>query len=120
MKNRRKLKRVQSPYYLKVEDANTNRLIGHLVNISTDGMMLISKAPVRTDTAFKLKMSLPIAAKESKEITFETISRWCMKSADSNSYDVGFQLQDISREDIKVIKKFIRDSWFTVAKLLNV
>ena len=120
MKDRRKLKRVQSPYYLKIEDCSVNRLIGYLADISTGGMMLMSKKPVETDAAFKLKMNLPIAAKESKEITVDANSRWFMKSAHSNSYDVGFELQDISPEDVEVIRQFIHDSWFTVAKLLNV
>jgi len=119
MEDRRKSKRVKSPYYLKAIDSNTNRLIGHLADISTGGMMLIRKRPINTDAAFKLKISLPIAVKASKEITFDANCRWCMKSVDSNSYDTGFQLQNVSHEDAKVIKEFIQDSWFTLLKLLN-
>ncbi len=46
---KRQLKRWQLVFYLRVFDFNSGDLVGHLVNVHTEGMMLISDHPIAAD-----------------------------------------------------------------------
>jgi len=102
---RRKLQRRQLIYYLRVFDQDTGELLGHLVDITTEGVMLISEAPLRTNQVFHLKMRLPEQMSGSKEIAFDAVSKWSKKDINPDFYDTGFQFVDIRAED----KEFIED-----------
>ena len=56
MNEKRKLNRRHLIYYLRVFDRDTSILIGHLVDITAEGIMLISEDPIETDNIFQLKM----------------------------------------------------------------
>jgi hypothetical protein len=47
MTERRHLKRRQLIYYLSVEDIDTGRTLGHLVDVNRGGIMLISPEPIQ-------------------------------------------------------------------------
>ncbi len=44
--NKRQLKRVHLIYYLRIFDNNSGNNIGHLVDITTQGIMMISEKPI--------------------------------------------------------------------------
>jgi len=102
---RRKLQRRQLIYYLRVFDRDTGELLGHLVDITTEGVMLISEAPLQTGKVFHLKMRLPEQMSGSKEIAFDAVSKWSKKDINPDFYDTGFQFVDIRAEN----KEFIED-----------
>ncbi len=110
--NKRKLKRRHLIYYLRVFDRNSGQLIGHLVDVTTEGVMLISKHPIETNTIFKSKMVLPKGIEGSKEITFDAKSIWCKKDVNPNFYATGFQLLKSSPEDIKLLERLIDEFGF--------
>ena len=51
MAERRKRSRKSTFHYTQVLDRNSGKQIGRLVNITTEGMMLITKTPLGTGTA---------------------------------------------------------------------
>ena len=61
MDEKREIKRRHLIYYLRVFDRKTDQLLGHLVNITPQGIMLISEESLATDTTFQLRMKLPSA-----------------------------------------------------------
>ncbi len=112
MPEQRKLKRKQLIYYLSVFDRSTEQRIGQLVNITTEGVMLTSENPIKQNTVFQLKMTLPEKIKGRGHITFVAKSMWCRKGINPDFYDIGFRLLDISQEDIKIIESLIYDFSF--------
>ena len=46
-------------YFLEVNDIGSGELLGHLVDITTKGIKLVSKHPIETGKKFKLQMLLP-------------------------------------------------------------
>jgi hypothetical protein len=109
---RRKLKRRHLIYYLRVFDRNNNKLIGHLVDITPEGVMLISEEPIPLGQIFRLKMLLPSRIGGREEWHFDAESRWCDKDINPDFYDTGFALITVEKRDMKVIEDLIQGFGF--------
>lgn len=112
MLEKRKLQRRHLIYYLRVFDRNTINLIGHLVDITSEGIMIISETPIEVGKSFQMRMILPKEFFGKEQINFDAISRWSDKDINPNFYDTGFQLENISDENIKIVTQLIEDFGF--------
>ena len=107
MEEKREIERKQLFYYLAVTDKKTGKAIGHMVDISNAGLMLISQEAVESNAIFQLKMFLPEAIKGHKYLEFSAESRWCKKDVDQDCYDIGFQFINVPPEGMQVIEVLI-------------
>ena len=112
MAEQRKHDRKYMTNYLRVIDRNTEKLVGNLVDITTEGCMLISDDPIETGVDFELKLDLPEEIRGSRQITFDAHSRWCKSDVNPEFYDSGFRLSNISTNDIAIIESLIQDFVF--------
>jgi len=112
MDERRRHKRMNSLFYLRVFNRDTDRLAGRMVNITPKGIMLVSEEPIEPNKNFSFRMVLPEGFEGKKTITFNANSRWCMKDVNPDLYDTGFMLSDMTFEDAKVIEHLIEDYTF--------
>ncbi|GBC60595.1 PilZ domain-containing protein [Desulfonema ishimotonii] len=99
-------------YYLKVFDSNTNLLLGQLVDITVNGMKLISEEPAEPGIRLMLKMILPEEMHRKECILFEAESLWCKRDINPSYYSIGFEFLDISEDDINIVKSLIYDFSF--------
>jgi hypothetical protein len=95
-KEKRQVERKYLVFYLRVFDGLGSKVIGHLVNISSNGIMLLSDFPIPVNEEYKLRMRLPHELVEKGEIIFSAASRWCRKDTNPEFYVTGFQLSDMS------------------------
>lgn len=103
MKEKRQVERTYLAFYLRVFDGAGSKVMGHLVNISSNGLMLLSDFPIPVNEDYKLRMRLPSELVKNGEILFNAVSRWCQNDINPEFYLTGFQLHDISptlRDDI--------------------
>jgi hypothetical protein len=105
----RKQERAQLIYYLRVFDAVTGELLGQLTNITPEGMKLIGVKPAAVGLKISVKMDLPHHNKPDSHITFAAESIWSEKDPCGNYYNTGFKIEKISRENMNIIKKLIKD-----------
>ena len=110
MPQKNRLKRKKLIYYLQVFDRNTNKLAGRLLDITTEGIMLISDNPIQTDNLFQFRMVLPKELGKGPEISFDVKSIWSKRDNNPDLYDTGFQLVNVSENDIEIIESLIK--WF--------
>ena len=108
----RKLKRRHLIYYLRVYDAVKDILIGHIADISTNGIMVMSEQPIPTDQDFVLKMIMPKALEGTKELVFKARSIWSQKDVNPDFYANGFQIHDVNMKDIDLIEYLIDEFGF--------
>jgi hypothetical protein len=104
MENKRRLKRRHLIYYLRVFDLSNGQLVGHLVDITKEGIMLISEQPLTMDRIYHFRMVLPSEILNKSELTFTSQVVWCKKDINPDFYATGFKLSDILEEDIVVIE----------------
>jgi c-di-GMP-binding flagellar brake protein YcgR len=96
-------------YYLRVFDGMSRNILGHLVDISEKGLMLICENPVEVHGDYRLRMRLPNQMKDRDEILFSASSRWCKKDANPDFYLVGFEMHDLAPKIREIIVSLIQD-----------
>jgi len=112
MLEKRKLKRRHLIYYLRVFDRNTGVLMGHLLDIASDGILLISENPIEINQMFQLKMVLPAEIYGKEQLYFDARSVRCQKDKNPDFFNIGFQLQKVSPNHFLVIERLIDDLGF--------
>ncbi len=109
---RRAIHRRHLIYYLRVWDTATDKLLGHIVDINTDGLMLISEQPIKTGRPFDLEIRWQNTQGEPENLRFSAVSRWSNNDVNSAFFDTGFQLIDPSKEVLDPIRLMIRQYGF--------
>lgn len=107
----RKLKRRHLIYYLQVEDIQTGTTVGHVVDITTEGLKLVSEKALDPGLNFHLRMRLPMEDDENREITFKAVSRWTEKDVNPAFFLTGFSME-ISDEDQRAINHLVEEFGF--------
>ena len=107
MENKRKLKRRHLIYYLRVFDVTNGQLIGHLVDITKEGLMLISELPLINEKQYSFRMVLPAEILNKAELTFVATVIWCKKDVNPDFYATGFRMVSISDDDMTIIESLI-------------
>jgi hypothetical protein len=107
MFSKRKVKRIHLVYYLLVFDTKSDQLVGHVVDITTGGMKLMSKEPVKPGTVHHFRMALPDGVGTSREILFDAKSVWSKSNLYSDFYGTGFTFEKIEDGDVAIIRDLI-------------
>jgi len=113
MDDRRKLKRRHLIYYLRVFEQGTNKLVGHLVDLTQEGIMLISENPIEVNKVHHLRMILPSRMGGNEEWLFDAESRWCKKDINPDFYDTGFKLLNLEPKGLEIISNLIQGFGFS-------
>lgn len=104
--DRRRQQRRRFTYYMPVVEANTLRVIGYLSDISLIGFRVDSDnaLPVNANLRLRVDLSPDLAAKN--YMIFNGRIRWCeMDKLQPNSYNIGFQVDGLSREDSAIFQR---------------
>ena len=96
---RRRAPRKQVRYFLSVFDQKTNEQLGLLVDLNTEGAMIIRESKLETGKRYKLRVVLPEEIDGAKFIELGVKSMWCEKDINPSFYAVGFEIQSISKKD---------------------
>ena len=107
-KNKRKEPRKRLIYYLKVFDDESNELIGNLVDITLNGMMLISASPLPLNKAYKLKIILPHKIQDKEDFKIGAESLWSKNDINPVLFDSGLQFKDLNEQDKEIIEDLLR------------
>jgi hypothetical protein len=110
--NRRKNASVEFGVY----ESDTDRFFGCLVDLSVEGVKLVSESEIDSDILYHFKMKLPEKVRGTMYVEFEARSRWCEQVQDSNSYETGFIFEDISRDDLEVVEALLDEPLFRFAE----
>ncbi|MCL6416168.1 PilZ domain-containing protein [Aestuariirhabdus sp. Z084] len=107
MQENRKEGRVKLQNNLDVYDCNTEKYMGSLVDISSDGFMLMSSEPIKTNTIFQCRINLPETVDDTDVIHIGVDSLWCKQSITPSHYWTGFHLIEINEKDRDIINRIM-------------
>lgn len=111
-KNKRQTERKYLVFYLRVYDGISPLVLGHLVNISSEGVMLLSDDVIPIDTEYRLRMRFPSEVTDRGDIVFSATSKWCEKDNNPDFYLTGFKTHGLSAEEKNDILCLIDDFSF--------
>jgi hypothetical protein len=92
---------------LRVFNAENNDILGHLVNVTTEGILLISETPLEIDKEYQLKMAIPVGDGETTNIELDARSVWTKTDEDPHFHKTGFQFTFCSDESVQAISALI-------------
>ena len=98
-------KRVDRP--LAIRDLNRDIELGRLVDISLDGLMLLSREDVPSNRVYPLALKIPEELGYGPWAEFGAESLWTETSLEPERYWVGFHIIDISQENQDRIRGLI-------------
>ncbi len=112
MNEHRRMKRWHVIYYLRIFDRDSGSLLGHLVDITTEGMKMVSEEPIPSKKDFRLKMEVPLEGEKTEEVLFNARSLWSEKDTNPDFFATGFYLENLNSDTINVIQSLIADLSF--------
>lgn len=110
--DRRRQPRQFSAYCLKIMDADSGNTFGHLVDMTTDGLMVKSDQPIREHSLHQLTMELPDEVGEAETVEFVAYSKWCRNAPELPIYDIGLEFRDASAQSQRIMEYLIRHHSF--------
>jgi hypothetical protein len=114
MQERRRLTRRTLIYYLRVFDLDTGEDLGHLVDITTEGILVMSTRPIDVGRAFRLGMELPLSgsAPGKERIEFAAESLRSARDVNHDFVDTAFRVTALDRGHRSRIETLIDDYGF--------
>lgn len=96
MSEKREFTGRQACHDLNLFDEKNGDYLGRVVNMSINGLMLVSDQPVEFPKLFSCRIELPEEILESRELIFDAESKWCNKNEALNCYETGFLIRNLS------------------------
>lgn len=108
MVERRHTIRKRFGFYMPILDEETGGIIGHLVEVSVDGLRLETPAPLAPGQEFHMNMELTPDISDSLFMSITARSIWCKPdNITPNLYQVGFQITNISDHDREIYSRLM-------------
>lgn len=99
-------------FYLRVFDGASPQVLGHVVNLSAQGIMLLSDTEIPLDKDYTLRMRFPTSTADKGELLFKATSRWSKKDENPDFFLTGFQIHDLKPEDQESIIELLEEFSF--------
>jgi hypothetical protein len=108
MPERRKVKRRSISYYMRVIDAGTNQIIGHLADITLQGLKMDSQKPIPFPRDFRLRIYTTEDVSDKDYVEFLASTRWCEQDPmEPGLFIVGFEIIRIDPHDAEIVKRIV-------------
>ena len=107
--NKRNMKRHYLIYYLRVFNRDNGEVLGHLVDITPKGIMIMRDSPIEVGGNYKLRLRWRNSAGRLQLADFEGLCRWCRPDVNPDFYDAGFAITATNEEHVAAIQELIHD-----------
>lgn len=108
MVEHRKSRRKQAAYGIPVTNAISGEAIGHVGNLSIDGMLLIANRELRENALFQFSFELPsTTGTTARRVEIGVHEQWGEPSRIPGQYWAGFRIIDIAPEDREVLAAWV-------------
>jgi hypothetical protein len=103
----RRLERKELIQPIAVNDTINGGVFGELVNITTEGLMVMTDREIETQAIFQLALQLPEMMAGSDILVLGADCLWCRRAENFYRYWAGFQIIDASDHAVEQIEALI-------------
>jgi len=93
--------------YFDVIDQNRKESIGHLVDLTLEGMKIVGNRQIEKGEIYSFRIDLPKEVKGFREIFLKSQCVWCKKEPDAQLYFAGFRVLSITPPFVEIIETLI-------------
>jgi c-di-GMP-binding flagellar brake protein YcgR len=108
MTERRKVQRRSISYYLRIIDSGANQMIGHLADISLQGLRMDSQTTLPVKKEYRLRINTTADVADKDYIEFVACTRWCQPDPlQTGLFEIGFEIMKIAPHDSEIIQRIV-------------
>jgi hypothetical protein len=108
MDERRRQDRRLLTFFSRVIDHTNERLLGYLVDMTTEGALIVGNLPLKVNKTFLLRIDLPENYPQ-KQLDIEAQAIWCSPDEDPELFRTGMKLIRVDDGDQTVLERLIKD-----------
>ena len=112
IESQRSYKRSSLLFYLQVAIRSTGKPMGRLVDITPEGIRLVSEEGIPIDTTFEFRIILPEGFSGGEYLDVDAKCVWSKRTANPKLFESGFMLIGGTDEQTELIENLIADSGF--------
>lgn len=100
-------------YYLKAARKDGTGLVGHLVNLTEGGLMLMMETPASPGDHLSILLDLPPGFETWSPLPIDLVCRWSGPSITPGYHDVGFEFLDKKLINRTLLSRLLDEVGFT-------
>jgi hypothetical protein len=108
-KENRTVERRRLVFYLRVFDQDSSQIIGHLTDISSAGIRLVSEREFKKEAVYNARLILPKEVLGRTEMQLKISCIWCRPDPIPEFRVAGFDIVEIDLEQKKLIDALISE-----------
>jgi PilZ domain len=105
----RQEERVRLIYYLRLFQEGSRDPLGHLINVTGDGFMLMGEREMRPNIVYQLAMDLPPHMGRGTQMRFTGEVKWRKSPDRTPFYHTGIKFIEIAPRDRELLEHMARD-----------
>lgn len=94
-------------YYLRVFDRDTDTLLGHVVDVSRNGMLITSHLPLEDKRTYRLAVEDVSIMDHLGTVNVDAECRWCKTDEEVELMDAGFSIVNPSLKATALIADYV-------------
>jgi len=99
MEDYRHRPRKNTPHVVKAFDTANGKYIGRVVDITADGMMIVTDDGYTLGRVFNLRVILPVMMHQKTDVNVEARVIWCELDNNPSYHKIGLQFVNLPGED---------------------
>ena len=96
--------------YFGIYNRSDDSFMGYLIDISAEGMMILSKGCFPEGTALKMRIELPEEIKGSDQLMVEARAVWCERDTNPEFNRIGFSFTFTFPHHAEIIRMLFQDT----------
>ncbi len=108
MAERRIVPRKKFKMYMRVVDDDTQKTLGHMVDVSPDGLQLETSEPLPVNKDFYLRVELTPELADRPFMVFVAKARWCKPGNIPLLFYTGFRIVEIMPDDKEIFEGIVK------------
>ena len=93
---------------IQIRNMITDRGMGELVNITPEGLMLVSDQPITSNAVYQVELALPTDAATRATVELGIECLWCRQTDDNHRYWSGYQIIDASPQALQTVHELLQ------------
>jgi PilZ domain len=113
IESQRSYKRSSLLFYLQVAIRSTGQPVGRLVDITPEGIKLVSEEAIPTDKTFEFRVILPEGFSGGEYLDVDAKCVWSKRTPNPKLFESGFVLIIATDDQTELIENLIAESGFS-------
>ena len=108
----RAAKRIQLSYFLKVHQRGRRKLLGQVLDITEQGLNILSGDPIESGRMLSVLVELPETIYGKTRLALKVECRWCKPDINPSYYSIGFRFAQLTARELDLIRALIENYEF--------